>query len=48
MIPMEKLNIQNLVDGSASKPGKILIREKVLLVIHKEPEPEMIDVRHFS
>ena len=48
MISVKELNIQDLINRGAPEPGKIPIGKKVLLVFHKKPEPEMINIGHFS
>jgi hypothetical protein len=48
MMSVQKLNIQDLIDCGTPKPRKILVRKEILLLFHKKPEPEMIDICHFS
>jgi hypothetical protein len=48
VIPVLKLDIQNLINGCVSEPGEVFIRQEILLVLKKKPETETIDVGHFN
>jgi hypothetical protein len=48
VIPVKKLDIQNLINCCGPEPRELFIGKEVLLVLKQEPETKSIDIGHFN
>jgi hypothetical protein len=46
--PRKQLNLQNLIERRLTKPGEILIRKEILMVLNEDPQTELAYIGHFN